>query len=32
VLRDVLKYSELEIDAIKGSGAINAPEKKAEAA
>ena len=32
VLRDVLKYSELEIDAIKGSGAISAPEKKAEAA
>ena len=32
VLRDVLKYSELEIDTIKGSGAISAPEKKAEAA
>ena len=32
VLRDVLKYSEREIDAIKGSGAISAPEKKAEAA
>ena len=32
VLRDVLNYSELEIDAIKGSGAISAPEKKAEAA
>ena len=32
VLRDVLKYSELEIDMIKGSGAISAPEKKAEAA
>jgi formyl-CoA transferase len=32
VLRDVLKYSEREIDAIKASGAISAPEKKAEAA
>src|SRR5208282_2012517 len=28
VLRDVLKYSELEIDTIKGSGAISAPDKK----
>jgi formyl-CoA transferase len=32
VLRDVLKYPEREIEAIKASGAINAPEKKAEAA
>ena len=32
VLRDVLRYSEREIDEIKSSGAINAPEKKAEAA
>ena len=32
VLRDVLKYAEREIDAIKSSGAISAPEKKAEAA
>jgi formyl-CoA transferase len=32
VLRDVLKYSEREIDTIKASGAISAPEKKAEAA
>jgi formyl-CoA transferase len=32
VLRDVLKYSEREIEAIKASGAISAPEKKAEAA
>ena len=32
VLRDVLKYADREIEAIKGSGAISAPEKKAEAA
>jgi formyl-CoA transferase len=32
VLRDVLKYPEREIEAIKASGAITAPEKKAEAA
>jgi formyl-CoA transferase len=32
VLRDVLKYAEREIDAIKASGAISAAEKKAEAA
>jgi formyl-CoA transferase len=32
VLRDVLRYSEREIDEIKSSGAVNAPEKKAEAA
>jgi formyl-CoA transferase len=32
VLRDVLRYSESEIGAIKASGAISAPEKKAEAA
>jgi formyl-CoA transferase len=32
VLRDVLKYAEREIDAIKASGAITAAEKKAEAA
>jgi formyl-CoA transferase len=32
VLRDVLKYAEREIEAIKTSGAISAPEKKAEAA
>ena len=32
VLRDVLRYSEREIDAIKASGAISAAEKKAEAA
>jgi formyl-CoA transferase len=32
VLRDVLKYPEREIEAIKTSGAISAPEKKAEAA
>jgi formyl-CoA transferase len=32
VLRDVLKYSKPEIDAIKASGAISAPAKKAEAA
>ncbi len=32
VLRDVLKYAEREIETIKASGAISAPEKKAEAA
>jgi formyl-CoA transferase len=32
VLRDVLRYSEKEIGEIKASGAISAPEKKAEAA
>ncbi len=32
VLREVLRYSDEEIGAIKASGAINAPEKKAEAA
>ena len=32
VLRDVLRYSEREIGEIKTSGAISAPEKKAEAA
>jgi formyl-CoA transferase len=32
VLRDVLKYPERDIEAIKASGAITAPEKKAEAA
>jgi hypothetical protein len=32
VLREMLKYSEREIDAIKASGAISAPERKAEAA
>jgi formyl-CoA transferase len=32
VLRDVLQYSEQEIDAIKTSGAISVAEKKAEAA
>jgi formyl-CoA transferase len=32
VLRDVLRYSEKEIGDIKASGAISAPEKKAEAA
>ncbi len=32
VLRDVLKYADREIEAIKASGAISAPEKKAEAA
>jgi formyl-CoA transferase len=32
VLRDVLKYPEREIEAIKASGAITAPGKKAEAA
>jgi formyl-CoA transferase len=32
VLRDVLNYPEREIEAIKASGAITAPEKKAEAA
>jgi formyl-CoA transferase len=32
VLRDVLKYAEREIEEIKTSGAISAPEKKAEAA
>jgi formyl-CoA transferase len=32
VLRDVLKYADQEIEAIKASGAISAPEKKAEAA
>jgi len=32
VLRDVLKYAELEIETIKASGAISATEKKAEAA
>jgi formyl-CoA transferase len=32
VLRDVLRYSEREIEAIKTSGAVSAAEKKAEAA
>ena len=32
VLREVLRYSEKEIDEIKTSGAISALEKKAEAA
>jgi formyl-CoA transferase len=32
VLRDVLRYSDREIGDIKASGAISAPEKKAEAA
>jgi formyl-CoA transferase len=32
VLRDVLQYSEQEIDAIKTSGAVSVAEKKAEAA
>jgi len=32
VLRDVLRYSERDIDEIKTSGAVSAPEKKAEAA
>jgi formyl-CoA transferase len=32
VLRDVLRYSDREIGAIKASGAISGPEKKAEAA
>jgi formyl-CoA transferase len=32
VLREVLHYSDKEIGAIKGSGAVSAPERKAEAA
>ena len=32
VLREVLRYSDKEIAEIKASGAISAPEKKAEAA
>jgi formyl-CoA transferase len=32
VLRDVLRYSDKEIGDVKASGAISAPEKKAEAA
>jgi formyl-CoA transferase len=32
VLRDVLKYAEREIETIKASGAVSAPEKKAAAA